>query len=257
MPGLKAVIMIAGTGLISIKSVVCHVNRIHVIMYFWEKQNKLKRISRMFKKLILISLMAVYACPVQADLSSFFGALLGSLFGSELNSPQQQPVAKATPAPSAPVMQAKPYVKMCASGCDTPCEVSLNCGHCMCNSCLISARHSALMAGTNLTCRTCSKTIEEYKPCQPAVIGHQANTSNQLLPNDRAALAAKMCASGCYSKCEVNLSCGHCICKSCLRSRLDKAQKSAGGGEPYVTCPEPNCGDMLNNHELNQARSAR
>lgn len=62
----------------------------------------------------------------------------------------------------------------------------------------------------------------------------------QALSNNRV-----MCASGlhCNSVIEVKFSCGHGMCKSCLRSRKEKEIKKAQGGEPYVTCPI--CGDML------------
>ncbi len=176
----------------------------------------------MLKKLSLIMLILINSSAIQADFSgsNFWGAFLGALLGSRSNSNRR------------PSSDGRNLETLCISGCNSKCEVVLPCGDCMCRSCHTSARDTALRHGTNLVCKKCGKTSEEYQPALAAPV---------RLPNDRAVL----CASGCNSKSEVSLQCqgNHHMCQSCLRSRVQTAKKEAGAGEPYVTCPR--CNDML------------
>jgi len=207
----------------------------------------------MLKKLSLIVLLVSHISSLQADWSSFWGALLGAIIGSSANSPQNPSQQVQIAVTSAPAIHTNGR-KMCASDCDTRCEVNLPCGHCMCNSCLRGARDNALRDKTNLVCRACGKTVEDYNVAAQAQALNNIKQAPSAPPAVRVNDQAVLCAFGCDSRCEVKLNCGHCMCKSCLRSSIAKDQRAAGGGEPYVICPNPNCADMLTADVIRKAK---
>lgn len=193
----------------------------------------------MIKRLLLSTLLLTSAVNIQADDSwaSFFGAFLGALFGSSSNQSTKPTTIIHVPIP----VQTTPKCACGATAKDGYRMRSLTCcGAVVCDSCWKSRVETASRKGDYPKCHACGKTfgdiqVQNPRPSAPPV---NVKNNNSSIYNNQI-----MCASGCYSASQVKFKCGHGMCKSCLRSRVDKARKEAQGGQPYVTCPA--CGDML------------
>jgi hypothetical protein len=199
----------------------------------------------MVKKILLSALLLTNSFSLQAE--DVWLAFWRALIGSSSNQPTQPVTIIHVPVPA-------PVIDKCA--CDATAAAGYKmikldcCGAVVCESCWNGRVQKAVRNGVRPKCHACSKTFNvtstqnptpSAPPAQVYSNNHQSSFNNRL-----------MCASGnrCNSVSEVKFSCGHGMCKSCLRSRKASAIKEANGGEPYVTCPI--CGDMLTDKILRQ-----
>lgn len=182
------------------------------------------------KKAFLFSLIILnFSNNVSAGFGESVSAFVGAFFGGLMSSPT---VTVESTRDTKCVCGEGKYYKIVRLAC---------CDAVLCKSCLKARRHTALIKKESPKCHKCGKSFD-YDVAQQQTALKPAPSAPVLNPEE---YHINKCASGCNSVGGVRIGCkgGHYMCTSCLRSRVTKAKKESGGGEPYVTCPK--CGDML------------
>jgi hypothetical protein len=118
------------------------------------------------------------------------------------------------------------------------------CNTIVCDSCLDSRRDNAIREHKSMICKACGKTLENLN------IENQAEVLQAVAQKNAA---VSMCVSKCNSRSELTLSCGHKICRSCLRSAVVSAQikSQQEGFEAVVFCPS--CKHVLSLQDISKA----